>query len=147
MEASLPAEKFFTPHVPDSAPDAQPEDPLSPLDSISSLSEQQPARRNEADTQDSHDLDLSSVSSDSDGEEDEVDSPEPASPTSEDGFGNEEDVDVAVDAYNWKIDHSSGHHRLRGSSLKVIGGQRCRHPLTTVACSTRLSVSTARSAV
>ena len=31
------------------------------------------------------------------------------------GFGDEEEeVDVAVDAYSWKIDHSNGHHRLRG---------------------------------
>jgi hypothetical protein len=45
----------------------------------------------------------------------EADWSEHPSPTSEDVFGNEEDVDVAVDAYTWKIDHSSGHHRLRGS--------------------------------
>lgn len=113
--ASLPADEFFTPHLPDSALDAQPDDPLSPLDSISLPSEQQLARRDEADTPDRHDLDF--ALSVSDGEDDEVDVSEPPSPTSEDGFGNEEDVDVAVDAYTWKIDHSSGHHRLRGPLL------------------------------
>jgi hypothetical protein len=30
------------------------------------------------------------------------------------GFGNEDEVDVAVDAYAWKINHAHGHHRLRG---------------------------------
>ncbi len=119
IDASLPAERFFTPHLPDFAPDAQPEDPLSPLDSIPSPSEPQPAHRGEASTPSSHDLDLILASSDSNEEDDEADLPDPPSPISEDGFGNEEDVDVAVDAYNWKIDHSSGHHRLRGSSSAV----------------------------
>jgi hypothetical protein len=116
-EASLPAERFSTPHLPNSAADAQPEDPLSPLDSISSLSEKQLNRHNQVNTQGGHHSDLNFASSGSDEDDDEVDVPEPPSPTSEDGFGNEEDVDVAVDAYTWKIDHSSGHHRLRGPSL------------------------------
>jgi hypothetical protein len=116
-EASLPAERFSTPHLPDSTVDAQPEDPLSPLDSISSLSEKQRDHHNEVDTQAGHDFDLRFDSPGSDEDDDEADLPEPPSPTSEDGFGNEEDVDVAVDAYTWKIDHSSGHHRLRGQLL------------------------------
>ena len=115
-EASLPVEGFFTPHLPDSTADTQPEDPLSPLDSISSVSEKRLDHHNEVNTQGGHDFDLSFDSSGSDRDDDEADLPEPPSPTSEDGFGNEEDVDVAVDAYTWKIDHSSGHHRLRGSS-------------------------------
>lgn len=116
-EAASLAERLFLPQLPNSAPDAQPKDPPSPLSSISSLSEPRPVPRQEAEIPNGPALDLDLASSDSDGDEDEVELPEPASPTSEDGFGNEEDVDIAVDAYTWKIDHSSGHHRLRGSSL------------------------------
>ena len=35
----------------------------------------------------------------------------------EGSLGDEEEVDVAADAYSWKIDHSNGHHRLRGERL------------------------------
>ena len=29
-------------------------------------------------------------------------------------FGDNEQVNVAADSYTWKIDHSKGHHKLRG---------------------------------
>lgn len=47
-------------------------------------------------------------------------------PSLDDGsFGDDEEVDVAVDAQSWKIDHSKGQHKLRGVSLRTRSDVGC----------------------
>lgn len=117
--ALTPLSSLFLPTSPNSGADDSSDDAPSPRDSASLPAEKQLDHRQEADTQGSPEYDLNFASSGSDGEDHDIEADwsEPQSPTSEDGFGNKEVVDVAADAYTWKIDHSSGHHRLRGALL------------------------------
>lgn len=64
-------------------------------------------------------MDVDDLRDDNDsGEDTDLDAFSPASPTSEDGFGNEEDEGLTADAQSWEIDHSRGHHRLKGIILR-----------------------------
>ena len=116
-----PMEPFFGPDWSRSPVDGDSEDLPSPADHLSPRPERSLDRRHGADHHRRRPSGASWASCGADEEDDiddvddvEADPPNPPSPSSEDGLGDDEPVDVAVDAYSWKIDHSQGHHRLRG---------------------------------
>lgn len=107
---------FFEPYIPSSVPNEELNDPEEPRDPLPSPQEYLLTHEGEPDIGSPSAASPNFLSDDEDDDDGlDADTPVRLSPSEEeDGdFGDEEQVDVAVDAYSWKINHSNGHHRLR----------------------------------
>lgn len=107
---------FFEPHLTNSTPNEESNHPEEPHDPLPSPQGHLLTHEGEPDIV-SPSATFPHFLSDDEEDDDGLDADPPVrlSPSEEDDgdFGDEEQVDVAVDAYSWKINHANGHHRLR----------------------------------